>query len=140
MNTLSLNLHDNTLTNHLQFKIIIYLQINLACVHSSQNTTFQLESIMKITGQENFNFIQKQIKQGKIGGVHFSETVGICLFIWTVGRGSFIWGQSQLGILPGGHQYQFLAQLANAGPKSVEVNLTNCQRSFQNQDLSNYHF
>ena len=28
----------------------------------------------------------------------------------------------------GGLQYQFLAQLANAGPKSVEVNLTNCHR------------
>ena len=28
----------------------------------------------------------------------------------------------------GGLPYQFLAQLANAGPKSVEVNLTNCHR------------
>ena len=28
----------------------------------------------------------------------------------------------------GGLQYQFLAQLANAGPKTVQVNSTNCHR------------
>ena len=38
---------------------------------------------------------------------------------------SFIWG-SQLGICLGGLQYKFLAQLANTGPKSVKVNITNC--------------
>ena len=37
-------------------------------------------------------------------------------------------GESQLGISLGGLQYQFLAQLANAGPKSVKVNLTDCHR------------
>ena len=41
---------------------------------------------------------------------------------------SFIWGESQLGISLGGLQYQFLTQLANAGPRSVKVNLTNCHR------------
>ena len=40
----------------------------------------------------------------------------------------YIWGESQLGISLGGLQYQFLAQLANAGPKSVKVNLTECHR------------
>ena len=29
---------------------------------------------------------------------------------------------------PGGLQYQFLAQLANSGAKSVKVNLKNCHR------------
>ena len=29
---------------------------------------------------------------------------------------------------PGGTHCQFLAQLASAGPKFVEVNLTNCHR------------
>ena len=28
----------------------------------------------------------------------------------------------------GGLHYQFLAELANAGPKSVKVNLTNCRK------------
>ena len=37
-------------------------------------------------------------------------------------------GKSQLGISLGGLQYQFLAQLANSGPKSVKVNLTNYHR------------
>ena len=41
---------------------------------------------------------------------------------------SFVRGESQLGISLGGLQYQFLAQLANAGPKSVKVNLTDCHR------------
>ena len=41
---------------------------------------------------------------------------------------SIIWGKSQLGISLGELQYQFLAQLANARPKSVKVNLTNCRR------------
>ena len=41
---------------------------------------------------------------------------------------SFIWGESQLGISLGGLLYQYLAQLANAGPKSVKVNLINCHR------------
>ena len=36
--------------------------------------------------------------------------------------------ESQLGISLWGLQYEFLAQLANAGPKSVKVNLTNCHR------------
>ena len=40
----------------------------------------------------------------------------------------FIWEKSQLGISLGGLQYQFLTRLANAGPKSVKVNLTNCHR------------
>ena len=38
------------------------------------------------------------------------------------------WGESKLQISERGLQYQFLAQLANAGPKSVKVNLTNCYR------------
>ena len=61
-------------------------------------------------------------------GVHFSGPVGACFFIWTMGGDSIIWGKSQLGISLGELQYQFLAQLANAGPKSVKVNLTNCRR------------
>ena len=33
-----------------------------------------------------------------------------------------------VGVSLGGLQYQFLTQLANAGPKSVKVNLTNSHR------------
>ena len=62
-------------------------------------------------------------------GETFQDQWGFCFFIWTM-RDSFIWEESQLGISLGGLQYQFLAQLANAGPKSVKVNLTNYHREF----------
>ena len=54
----------------------------------------------------------------KMGG-DFSGLVGVCLFLWTVG-----------GPLHGGGvgSSQFLTQLANAGPKSVKVNLPNSHR------------
>ena len=61
------------------------------------------------------------------GGCHFSGSAGVCLFLWLVGD-SFIWGESQLGISLGRFRYQFLTQLANAGPKSVKVNSTNSHR------------
>ena len=59
------------------------------------------------------------ILQGQCGGG--------CAFSYGQWGDSFIWDESQLGISLGGLQYQFLAQLASAGPKSV-VNLTNCHR------------
>ena len=61
--------------------------------------------------------------------------------LWAGGEGGgyFIWGESQLGISLGGPQYQFLAQLANAEPKSSEFNKLS-QRSLQNQILPNCHF
>ena len=37
-------------------------------------------------------------------------------------------GDSELSISLGGLLYQFLTQLANAGSKSVKLNLTNCYR------------
>ena len=59
--------------------------------------------------------------------IHFSVPVGGLHFHMDNG-GSLHIGESQLGIFLWGLQYQFLAQLANAGPKSVKVNLTNCHR------------
>ena len=62
------------------------------------------------------------------GGVHSSGLLGDVPFHMDSGGDSFIWGQSQLGISLGELQYQFLAQLANLGPKPVKVNLPNCHR------------
>ena len=65
----------------------------------------------------------------KMGGSFFKTSGGLPFHIDSVeGGGYFIWGESQLGISVGGLQYQFLAQLANAGPRSVTVNLTSCHR------------
>ena len=61
------------------------------------------------------------------GGVIF-QGLWSCLAFHMNNGDSFIWGESQLGISLEGLQYQFFVQLANAGPKSVEVNLTNCHR------------
>ena len=58
----------------------------------------------------------------------FFRASGWSAFSYEQWGDSFIWGESQLGISLWGLQYQFLAQLANAGPKSVQVNLTNCHR------------
>ena len=60
------------------------------------------------------------------GGSLFRAS-GRSAFLYGQWGNSFVWGESQLGISLGGLQYQFLAQLANAGPKSIEV-LTNCHR------------
>ena len=60
-------------------------------------------------------------------GVHFSGPVGVCFFIWTMG-GLHYMGEVTVRDFLGELQYQFLAQLANARPKSVKVNLTNCRR------------
>ena len=57
----------------------------------------------------------------------FQGQWGVCLFIWTMG-GLLHMGGVTIRDSLGGLLYQFLAQLANAGPKSVEVNLTNCHR------------
>ena len=59
------------------------------------------------------------------GRFTFQGQWGVCFFLWTMG-GLLYMGESQLGISLGGLQYQYLAQLANTGPKSVKVNLTNC--------------
>ena len=76
----------------------------------------------------------------KMGGSFFKTSGGLPFHIDSVeGGGYFIWGESQLGISLGGLQYQFLAQLANAGPKSSEFNKLS-QRSLQNQILPNCHF
>ena len=61
------------------------------------------------------------------GGSFFRASGGL-LFHMDNGGDSIIWGKSQLGISLGELQHQFLAQLANTGPKSVKVNLTNCRR------------
>ena len=58
----------------------------------------------------------------------FQGQWGVCLFIWTMGGLLHMGGGSQLGISLGGLLYQYLAQLANAGLKSVKVNLINCHR------------
>ena len=42
--------------------------------------------------------------------------------------GTPLYGGVRIKYFPGGLQYQFLTQLANAGPKSVKLNLTNCDR------------
>ena len=63
----------------------------------------------------------------KIGGSVFRAIVESA-FSYGQWRDSFIWGKSQLGISLERLQYQFLAQLANPGPKSVKVNLRNCHR------------
>ena len=67
------------------------------------------------------------IKMGGRGGVTFQGQWGVCLFIWTVGALIHM-GKVTIRDFPGGPQYQFLAQLTNAGPKCVKVNLTNCHR------------
>ena len=59
-------------------------------------------------------------------GVSFFRASGGSASSYGQWADSFRWGESQLGILLGGIQYQFLAQLASTGSKSVEVNLTNC--------------
>ena len=51
----------------------------------------------------------------------------VCFFIWTIG-GLLYMGGVTIRDFPGGLQYQFFSQLANAEPKSVKVNLTNCHR------------
>ena len=63
----------------------------------------------------------------KMGVCHFSGPVGSA---FSCGQWAdfFIWRESQLGISLGGLQYQFPNQLANGGPTSVKVNLTNCHR------------
>ena len=78
-------------------------------------------------------FISKQVAKGlhvvlspnEDGWLYFSGPVGISLFLWTFGGLLHMGGG---GISLGGLQYHFLTQLANAGPKSVKVNLTNCHR------------
>ena len=60
----------------------------------------------------------------KMGGSFFKTSGGLPFHIDSV---------------EGGLQYQFLAQLANAGPKSSEFNKLS-QRSLQNQILPNCHF
>ena len=52
---------------------------------------------------------------------------GVCFFIWTMG-GLLYMGESQIGISLGGTPVPISGPLANAGPKSVTVNLTNCHR------------
>ena len=74
-----------------------------------------------------FHGIPSPHEDGREGG-YFSGPVGGLPFHMDSGGYSFIWGESKLGISPGGLQYQFLAQLTNAGPKCVKVNLTNCHR------------
>ena len=67
----------------------------------------------------------------KMGGGSFSRISGGgrgSVFSYGQWEDSFIWGESQFWISLGGPQYQFLVQLANAGPKSVKVNLANCHR------------
>ena len=67
-------------------------------------------------------------KDGGVGGGgSLFRASGRSAFLYGQWGNSFVWGESQLGISLGGFQYQFLAQLANAGPKSIEV-LTNCHR------------
>ena len=69
------------------------------------------------------------MKMGRGGeGVIFLGQWGVCFFIWTMGILLHKGGDSQLGISLGGLQYQFLAQLAKAGPKSVKASLTNRHR------------
>ena len=60
-------------------------------------------------------------------GLIFQSHWGVSLFIWTVGWLLHMGGLT-IRISPWGLQYQFLAQLANTGPKSVKVNLTNYHR------------
>ena len=68
------------------------------------------------------------IKMGGRGGGLLFRASGGSVFSYGQWGHSFIWGKSQLGISLGGPQYQFLAQLTNAGPNCVKVNLTNCHR------------
>ena len=60
-------------------------------------------------------------------GFIFQGQWWVCFFIWTMER-LFCMGGVTIRDFPGGLQYQFFAHLANAGPKSVKVNLTNCHR------------
>ena len=61
------------------------------------------------------------------GGFIFQGQWGVCLFIWTMGGLLHMGGVTSRNF-PGRLQYQFLAQLANAGLKTVQVKLTNCHR------------
>ena len=84
----------------------------------------------KLFGRINHHQLHGILSPNEDWGVHFLGPVGGLHFHMDRWGDSFIWGKSQLGISLGGLQYQHLAQLANAGPKSVKVNLTNClQRS-----------
>ena len=60
-------------------------------------------------------------------GVIFQGHWRFYLFIWTMG-GLLHMGGVTIRDFPGGLKYQNLAQLTNAGPKSVNLNLTNCHR------------
>ena len=68
----------------------------------------------------------EDIRGGGVRGAHLSVPVEVCLFLWTVGELLHM-GEVTIRDFPGG-LYQFLTRLANAGPKSVKVNLTNCHR------------
>ena len=62
------------------------------------------------------------------GWVHFSEPVGGGLLFHMDNGGISLYGGVTMRDFRGGLHYQFLAELANTGPKSVKVNQTNCRK------------
>ena len=62
------------------------------------------------------------------GGFIFQSQWGGGLLFHMDNGGISLYGGVTMRDFRGGLHYQFLAELANAGPKSVKVNLTNCRK------------